>query len=50
MHMTHKELVNQVSENLFMQSGKIERKASAAITGSSNRFIWLYLLAFHVPC
>ena len=39
MHMTHKELVDQVSENLFMQSGKIESKASAAISGSSNRFI-----------
>ncbi len=26
MHMTHKELVDQVSENLFMQSGKIKAK------------------------
>ena len=28
MHMTHKELVDQVSANLFKQSGKIESKRS----------------------
>ena len=28
MHMTHKELVDQVSANLFRQSGKIESKRS----------------------
>ena len=39
MHMTHKELVDQVSANLFMQSGKIESKASAAISGNSKRLI-----------
>jgi len=37
--MTHKELVDQVFENLFMQSGKIESKASAASSGISKRFI-----------
>ena len=28
MHMTHKELVDQVSANLFKQSGKIESERS----------------------
>ena len=28
MHMTHKELVDQVSSNLFKQSGKIESERS----------------------
>ena len=28
MHMTHKELVDQVSANLFKQSGKIESETS----------------------
>ena len=28
MHMTHKELVDQVSANLFKQSGKIESEKS----------------------
>ena len=28
MYMTHKELVDQVSTNLFKQSGKIESKRS----------------------
>ena len=28
MHMTHKELVDQVSANLFKQSGKIESQRS----------------------
>ncbi len=28
MHMTHKELVDQVSTNLFKQSGKIESERS----------------------
>ena len=28
MHMTHKELVDQVSANLLKQSGKIESKRS----------------------
>ena len=28
MHMTHKELVEQVSANLFKQSGKIESQRS----------------------
>ena len=28
MHMTHKELVDQVSANLFNQSGKIESQRS----------------------
>ena len=28
MYMTHKELVNQVSANLFKQSGKIESERS----------------------
>ena len=28
MHMTHKELVDQVSANLFKQSGKIESQKS----------------------
>ena len=28
MHMTHKELVDQVSANLFRQSGKIESQRS----------------------
>ena len=28
MHMTHKELVDQVSANLFKQSGKIENERS----------------------
>ena len=28
MHMTHKELVDQVSANIFKQSGKIESKRS----------------------
>ena len=28
MHMTHKELVDKVSANLFKQSGKIESKRS----------------------
>ena len=28
MHMTHKELVEQVSANLFKQSGKIESERS----------------------
>ena len=28
MHMTHKELVEQVSANLFKQSGKIESQSS----------------------
>ena len=28
MHMTHKELVDQVSSNLFNQSGKIESQRS----------------------
>ena len=28
MHMTHKELVDQVSGNLFKQSGKIESERS----------------------
>ena len=28
MHMTHKELIDQVSANLFKQSGKIESQRS----------------------
>ena len=28
MHMTHKELIDQVSANLFKQSGKIESEKS----------------------
>ena len=28
MHMTHKELVDQVSANLFKQSGKLESEKS----------------------
>ena len=28
MHMTHKELVDQVSANLFKQSGKLESERS----------------------
>ena len=28
MHMTHKELVDQVSANIFKQSGKIESERS----------------------
>ena len=28
MHLTHKELVDQVSSNLFKQSGKIESERS----------------------
>ena len=28
MHMTHKELVDQISANLFKQSGKIESERS----------------------